>query len=336
MCKLFAIVEIEDRKNAEYFAKRAVPFITRNDDHGLGIMRLGENGIHIQRWVEVPQIVSMRSTLNRYKNVLQRDENQEGVKSRNLYGIAVHGRYATCDINIKNTHPFFRDGTALMHNGIIRNHYDFDKPLSTCDSEALLTRYIDAGVIKHHKLLTDAMKPIQGYFACIVFNNNGVIDIWRDNSATLHMAHVKGVGVVIATTAEIILDTAKACKARVTDIKPIRPYTAIRWNKGKLPIIKRFHYEEPKEDAPKGGNFCGTGKQRSLFPEHVLDDQPIFDQQGNMVDGEPIVPLDKMDTNWQDRLEEERNALYADDYELAKIRGFKGTLEDYARSIEGA
>jgi hypothetical protein len=55
-----------------------------------------------------------------------------------------------------------------------------------------------------------------------------------------------------------------------------------------------------------------------------------------MVDGEPIVPIDRMDSNWQERLEEERNSLYSDDYELAKLRGFQGTLEDYARSIEGA
>lgn len=339
MCKLFAIVEIENKHNAETFAKKAVQFVTEHDDDGLGIMRLGENGVHVQRWVEVPLIPTMRSTLDRYQNVLELNRNTEGKRSRDLYALGIHGRWATCEVNIQNTHPFRRGGSALMHNGVISNHHEFDKPLSTCDSEALLTRYIDAGAKRHPKFLTDALKPIRGYFAAIVFNDEGTIDIWRDDRATLFMAHVKGVGVVIATTADIIIKTARECKnipiahathntvvptIKVTAINEIKPFTVIRWKQGHNPIVKRFFHDTPAVVPGAAGNTCGT--QRSLFPDYEKDE---FTPE----------PVGERGASWQENAELERAQRMADDqfnddYELAKLRGFKGTQEDYFRQME--
>lgn len=324
MCKLFAIVEIENRVNAETFARKAVRFVTEHDDDGLGIMRLGENGIHIQRWVEVPLIPTMRSTLDRYKNVLELNRNVEGRRSvRDLYGIAIHGRYATCDINIKNTHPFYRDGIALMHNGVIANHYEFDKPLSTCDSEALLTRYLEAGVQRHPKFLTEAMRPISGYFAAIVFNDNGTIDVWRDDRATLYMAHVKNVGVVIATTAEIILNTARSIRdTKITAINEIKPFTIIRWKKGHHPIVKRFFHEAPVIPIARNGScYIERNTQKNLFPDYERDEYTPE-------------PVDKRGDSWQEFAELERQGQMSDDFQLAKLRGFKGSEEDYFRQME--
>lgn len=319
MCKLLAITEVENKANAEAFARKAVRFVTENDDDGLGIMRLGENGIHIQRWVEVPIIPSQRSTLDRFKNVLELNRNTEGVRSRDLYALAIHGRFATCAVNLENTHPFYRMGTALMHNGIIRNHNEYEKVIGTCDSEALLSQYIDHNVRRHPKFVTDAMKGIQGYFAAIVFNDNGVIDIWRDGTATLVMAHVKGVGVVVCTTEDIIINTARACKAKITAVNKIKPFTVIRWRNGHNPIVKRFFHEEPAYVPSGGGNECGT--QRNLFPEMEPDEYTVR-------------PVDVLEKDWQRELELERTAELADDYELAKLRGFKGTEEDYFRHLE--
>lgn len=340
MCKLLAVLEIENKSNAELFARKAVKFVTEHDDDGLGIMRLGENGIHIQRWVEVPIIPTMRSTLDRYKNVLELNRNVEGQRSRELYGIGIHGRYATCDVNIQNTHPFYRDDTALMHNGIIRNHHEFDKPLSTCDSEALLTRYIDAGVKRHPKHLTEAMRPVEGYFAAIVFNGDGTIDIWRDDNATLFMAHVKNVGVVIATTADIIMNTTRAVRQespprrntngrlendiKVTAVNEIKPYTVIRWKKGRSPIVKRFFHDTPAIVPSGAAISCGT--QRSLFPEQERDEYSPE-------------PVGERGATWAEHTELQRaqqmaDDAFSDDYAIAKLRGFKGSEEDYFRQME--
>lgn len=249
MCKLFAIVEVENQKNAEIFAKKAIPIITETDNHGLGIMRLGERGVHIQRWLEPPKVFRQKQSkaLHKYYEALKHQQNEAGTKSERLDAIAIHGRFATCARTLTNVHPFYRNGTALMHNGIISNAEKFDRPLSTCDSEALLSQYIKHDVKKNPLNLNTALDGVGGYYAAIVFNDNGNIDIWRDDHATLFMAHVKNVGVVIATTAEIIVKTAKRCKAYISGIDEILPDVTIRWTSGHSPRIGTFEGKKPLE-----------------------------------------------------------------------------------------
>lgn len=247
MCKLFSIVEIEDKRNAELFAKHAIPLITKIDDDGLGIMRLGERGIHIQRWLEPPVVVRRKKSvvLEKYEKALLHQRNEEGTRSRNLYAIAVHGRLATCARSLENTHPFYREGTALMHNGIISNASNYPHPLSTCDSEALLSQYLKFEVRKDVTKLEESLRGVGGYYAAIVFNENGTVDIYRDDMATLYMAHVRDVGVVIATTQEIIVNTARKLKAHITGIDEILPNTVIRWHNGVSPQILPFASYKP-------------------------------------------------------------------------------------------
>lgn len=249
MCKLFAIVEVEDKKNAELFAKAAIPNITETDNHGLGIMRLGERGVHIQRWLEPPTVVRRKESpaLAKYYDALRHQQNEAGNRSKELHAIAIHGRFATCARSLQNTHPFYKDGAALMHNGVIPNPEKFERTLSTCDSEVLLTQYLKHNVRKNPLNLTAALEGVGGYYAAIVFNDNGAIDIWRDDTATLFMAHVKHVGVVIATTKEIITKTARRCKAYITGIDEILPYAAIRWTSGHSPRIGMFESIKPIE-----------------------------------------------------------------------------------------
>ena len=148
---------------------------------------------------------------------------------------------------MQNVHPFYKDGTALMHNGIISNAVEFERTLSTCDSEALLSQYIKTNVKKNPLNLTTALENVSGYYGAIVFNDNGVVDIWRDDTATLFMAHIKGVGVVIATTQEIITKTARKCKAYITGIDELLPFVDIRWNMGVDPRIMRFEGKKKEE-----------------------------------------------------------------------------------------
>ena len=242
MCKLFAIVEIESKKNAEMFAKKAIPLITKSDNHGLGIMRLGEKGVHVQRWLEPPTVMRRKESkqLEKYSTALKHQRNEEGNQSKNLYAIGIHGRFATCQRSLENTHPFYKEGSALMHNGIITNADKFKRTLSSCDSEALLSQYLENGVRGDAKRLTESLKDIEGYYASIVFNDNGTIDIWRDSTASLYIAHVRNVGVVIATTQEIIVQAAKKCKAFITGIDEVLPFASIRWTNGVNPRVSFF------------------------------------------------------------------------------------------------
>lgn len=274
MCKLYAVVEIENQNNAEFFTKKAIPYITETDNHGLGIMRLGERGIHVQRWLEPPTVVRRKESkvLQKYYEALHHQQNEAGNKSTNLYAIAVHGRFATCARTLQNVHPFYKGGTALMHNGIISNSHEYEKTISTCDSEAILSQYLQHNVKKNPHNLTDALKGMTGYYAAIAFSDNGTIDIWRDDTASLFMAHVKGVGVVIATTKEIITKTARKCKAFITGIDEILPYAAIRWTNGVSPQIGMFEAVKPVE------RIGGYGKDIIEIHKNSVSDASDYEQ----------------------------------------------------------
>ncbi len=66
--------------------------------------------------------------------------------------LIIHGRMATNDVNVANTHPFvdtLDDGrlVALIHNGVVKSG-KYSNKLSgcTCDSELLLRAYTDGGI----------------------------------------------------------------------------------------------------------------------------------------------------------------------------------------------
>ena len=241
MCKLFCVLDVENQNDVEKFIKKAVPYVTRDDDDGLGIMRLGENGVFIQRWLDVPRkLVTADNIESPYKDLLRLESNESGIPSQRLDAVAIHGRLATCGISLDNVHPFYLEGTALMHNGIMSNTKPTDNIISSCDSEALLHRYIDKGVKDRAENLTEAMSDLTGYYATIVFNDNGVVDIWRDNQASLVLAYVPGIGNVIATNAELIYKTAKACKKKVSFCYPVLAFTHLRWERNKPPVIMTF------------------------------------------------------------------------------------------------
>ena len=294
MCKLLAIVEIENPKRAEEFARRSIPIVTKSDNHGLGIMRLGENGVHVQRWLEPPTVVRQKKSkaLLKYDKALRHQKNEAGKPSKKLWAIGIHGRFATCARTLENVHPFVKAGTALMHNGIITNAHEFEQTVSTCDSEALLSQYNKHGVRDDASKLTAALDGVRGYQAAIAFSDNGVIDIWRDATAPLHIAHVRGVGVVLATTTEIITQTAKRVKAYITGLDEILPFTAIRWHGGVSPTISTFECKQPimpsysdYEKWPDNGNSMevierhkASVSDASGFAPDIIDVDSPYDQ----------------------------------------------------------
>ncbi len=312
MCKLFAIVEVENQHNAEMFAKKAIPYVTETDNDGLGIMRLGENGVFIKRWLEPPTVIRQKKSkhLLKYSKALKHQENEEGKVSNHLYALAIHGRFATCEKSMANTHPFFKKGVALMHNGIITNADKFDRTLSTCDSEALLTQYLGKFVDKNPLNLTSALEDINGYYAAIVFNNNGTIDIWRDGTATLFMAHIKHVGIVLATTQEIIMKTARKCKAYVSGIDEILPYTMIRWRNGVSPQISTF--------------------TKRLYVPEVLD-KSLLDHQNSVSDAssfdKDFLDVERNDHWWDIENAKDREAARIADWNASEEMAEKEALQ---------
>ena len=51
MCKLLAIVDIENQDAAIEFSELAVKPMTAKDDDGLGLIMLGSEGLGVERWL---------------------------------------------------------------------------------------------------------------------------------------------------------------------------------------------------------------------------------------------------------------------------------------------
>ena len=72
--------------------------------------------------------------------------------------LLLHGRTATCGVNVDNTHPMLDDnGTAaLVHNGVVSSD-TLQNVYTTCDSELLLHAWDQGGA--------KGLEQVSGYFA---------------------------------------------------------------------------------------------------------------------------------------------------------------------------
>lgn len=291
MCKILGIIDIENQQNAKTFTEKSIPIVTKTDNHGLGIMTLGENGIFAERWAILPAVNRTYSPpLLKYQSAFNRSHDQRGIPSRNIQAIAVHGRYATCEKNLQNTHPFCDEnmGTALIHNGVIQNHNQLKKVYSTCDSEVILHQYIENSVKENPLEFQKVADKLEGYYASIVFNKSGDVSIFRDNQASLFIAHIKGVGIVFSTTKEIIQKTAKITKFKIRGLEEMEPSTFIHWTKDKAPLIFKFK----------------PNNNRSLYQSSYIQERNLAQQNWNeqeriqsICEKKALVDVDSLNTD---------------------------------------
>jgi len=95
--------------------------------------------------------------------------------------LMIHGRKATCGINVENTHPMLGDDgeSALIHNGVVDSD-TVANITTTCDSELLLRAWLQAE--------EKGLEYISGYFAFGMLLRRGKTwdaIIARDDSARL-------------------------------------------------------------------------------------------------------------------------------------------------------
>lgn len=113
--------------------------------------------------------------------------------------LMIHGRTATCGVNVDNTHPMLDSGrAALIHNGVVRSD-TIHNISTTCDSELLLRAW-DSGAAK-------GLAEITGYFAfgLLIRRRDGWhAVVARDDSAKLRVGTHKRYGAAWATTDEVL------------------------------------------------------------------------------------------------------------------------------------
>ncbi len=113
--------------------------------------------------------------------------------------VIIHGRTATCGVNVENTHPFVIDNFALIHNGVVESKKYVNK-ISTCDSELILRAFMDGGI-------KAVAEHIEGWYACLIIeklpDGRHFLHVFKDTWTSLYVGSLDG-EFIFATTMELI------------------------------------------------------------------------------------------------------------------------------------
>lgn len=222
MCKIFNMAGIvaENREDAMKLIESMAYVMSEDVSHqdGLGYAAVDHNGsLFAERWLNNDDAFDIRSplteqdkkTLLAYKGFISKEEKYNSYGTINLDNIAaitLHTRLATSGKGMLNTHPFIDGEVSVIHNGVISNPDEFRQGYSTCDSEAILTGYIDERVNDMVDNFSAVAKRLEGYYACGIFSIDGegmrVMDIVKSRSAQLIAAYIPELNTIVYTSLE--------------------------------------------------------------------------------------------------------------------------------------
>lgn len=243
MCKIMVIPHInnESRTNAIKFINAMAKILSADRTHqdGLGYAGIDSQGnLFAERWLNNSHAFTnrngMNSTVSDYSGFIRVDYNSYGnVKLDDLTAITLHTRLATSAKGLINCHPFIENDTSVIHNGVISNAFDYRIEQSTCDSESILTQYVDNNVGTDYELFNKASTQLDGYYACGIFardaNGNRILDIVKSSSAQLVGAYVNELKVMVFTSLESHLQEGlKVCGFTTNAIYSINPSSLVR------------------------------------------------------------------------------------------------------------
>lgn len=203
MCKVAGVAGITDENRDDVWLMMIAlgDLMSRGNNDGIGYAAFDQNNtIFGERWLYN----------NTWFRDLQRDKRIKPTMLQSIYNffgpkvtrdrvksIILHTRASTNTVNLENTHPFVDDvdapTTALIHNGMIYNHHEFKKLISTCDSEVILTEYIKAKGATTAANISTFTRKLEGWYTCLVLTTDAsgtpIIDAFTDNGR-LHSVYV--------------------------------------------------------------------------------------------------------------------------------------------------
>lgn len=228
MCRLLMMSGITDPESAIQFMRYAKEPMSIGNNMGIGYTATKRDGsFFTERWhnndqfmkrdvVMTQDIIEKLKPFEKRLPKLEVNYSLHGVPEFSpMTSLTMHTRYATCGREFMNTHPFVDDDFSLVHNGVISNSNELKlNKISTCDSEVALQAYKNLGVNLDPSKAQEWLDMLEGYWAFGIFSRDSqgrrILDIVR-NSASLYATTVEGLGIVLATTPDII--TSSAMKA---------------------------------------------------------------------------------------------------------------------------
>lgn len=269
MCKVLLIPGIKEStsEKAFKFAEKMSDEMTRNDRDGLGYAAMTKNGeLFGERWLKPFQAWNRREVIAEEDRKAIAIVGKDGVVEEpeevynsfgnaslenrvNTVGLIVHARLATCAKNLMNVHPFVRDNTALIHNGVIHNHEELLKKVSTCDSEVILNEYVDFDVNINPQNIKEMIPNLNGYYACGVLTLNEenipTLDVFKNPQANLHCTYVNELETVVFSTSKDMIESAlRSLGWKINTIFTVRSGKMLRFNllKGRVETYVNFDY----------------------------------------------------------------------------------------------
>lgn len=237
MCKIAILTQHDPAKLAQIVTNVWISMSSSERD-GFGAAWMSPSG----------EIQSIKSSVPEPRDALP--EFFEGFSSgaftpSNGGPLLIHGRTATCGVNVENTHPILAGNCALIHNGIVTSKR-FHNIETTCDSELLIHAWNDGGT----KALAD---DISGYYAFALLTvrprKRWTLDVVRDARAPLVGGTLHNGAVAFATTPAVLAATGAAHKGAII------PNAHIHYRDGRYISTVRFTPKIEVSAATKSASY---------------------------------------------------------------------------------
>lgn len=228
MCKIIIIPNASKILEIEKFSRYCADILSSMPD-GFGYAAQGKKGVFGARTLE-PELYSRAPSVPEFCVPV---EFPFGEKSEVIGAAMFHGRMSTNVRDIANTHPISRDNWHLIHNGVVTDHGDNYKMLTSNDSEHVLKHLQTGGI--------DAVSAnLTGYYAAGAFDGYGRLHVFRDSIAQLFYAYSAVLdSPIFATTQDIIHDIGDYFKDTLVPIQ-VKDNTYLVFQDGKLVEHREF------------------------------------------------------------------------------------------------
>lgn len=328
MCKIMVIPHInnETRANAIKFTEAMGKVMSKDTSHqdGLGYAAIDSQGnLFAERWLQNSQAFTNRggmyNNVSDYSGFIKIDYNSYGnVNLDDVSAITLHTRLATSAKGLLNCHPFIENDTSVIHNGVIQNAFDFRIEQSTCDSESILTQYVDNNVGTDYELFGKVSTQLDGYYACGIFSRdsegNRILDIVKSSSAQLVGAYVEELKVMVFTSLESQLrEGLRMCGFNTDAVYSINPSSLVRLDPIKNKVIGITSFAEYERSYLKLTNDDMKKNIRKSFGynnPYEWDDMDVKDGSYNESINDPF---------------------YYNDGEVNRLSNYKGDLVEKKR-----
>ncbi len=282
MCKNLSVVGIKSNKQKEawQFLHKMAPLMTKGDDDGLGYAAMTSRGMYGERWLHTNQAFHYRKAWSQKDQQLKDDFKGllEGGPSYNAFAedkkltglpvtaVIMHARWATGEVALKNVHPFYRDGTAIIHNGVINNAEKLKMITSTCDSETILNSYVDNKVNVNPANIDSVSKELRGYYGCIALSKDAtgrpIMDIFRGPEPYIYACYIKELdALVFCTSALMVIEACKELKWNHHNFFLIKENSMMRMDASTGKLISGSPFIAQRFDTHNHNGYDGENSQ---------------------------------------------------------------------------